>query len=469
MAASRATELISLGNHVQIGVVFRGFSRGNVFRPVDTSEPDCVWMGLNAKNQRRSIRGDDTDEDTLSTTSTISSTDFGGVQEVEEEQDEGTILDSFIEALYEKRSATREAGLRGLLGAFTSNLLVEFVEEKYETLSHLFLNSVKKGSAVERALASRALGLLSLTAGAGDISQKLLSEAWPSLVKVAKTDTVPAARIAALDSMAILSFVGGTDLEATESAMNSVWPVCTHKGNYHADQTLGTNRPSGAVKAAAMSAWALLLSTVPATRVASHHVELSLPTLSMLLRDDDLAVRTATGEALALLYEATKHLLLDIPVADDLKSDIPELASTKPQTIHKLTVAGGKAMEAKEAQVVEQMKALSVQGGGKGQSKKERYAQRASFRDILTTIELLTLLSASVSGWSLSGSGSQAPSRRCFEGQYVVSDHSVECFATGIGGGFPAPYAENVHVSKLCNQQGEDSDEKSKSEYGKSK
>lgn len=77
----------------------------------------------------------------------------------------------------------------------------------------------------------------------------------------------------------------------------------------------------------------------------------SLPTLSMLLRDDDLAVRTATGEALALLYEATKHLLLDIPVADDLKSDIPELASTKPQTIHKLTVAGGKAMEAKEAQV----------------------------------------------------------------------------------------------------------------------
>ncbi|BBN11875.1 hypothetical protein MPTK1_5g15480 [Marchantia polymorpha subsp. ruderalis] len=292
-----------------------------------------------------------------------------------------------LEFVLNHRSATREAGLRGLLGAFTSNLLVEFVEEKYETLSHLFLNSVKKGSAVERALASRALGLLSLTAGAGDISQKLLSEAWPSLVKVAKTDTVPAARIAALDSMAILSFVGGTDLEATESAMNSVWPVCTHKGNYHADQTLGTNRPSGAVKAAAMSAWALLLSTVPATRVASHHVELSLPTLSMLLRDDDLAVRTATGEALALLYEATKHLLLDIPVADDLKSDIPELASTKPQTIHKLTVAGGKAMEAKEAQVVEQMKALSVQGGGKGQSKKERYAQRASFRDILTTIE----------------------------------------------------------------------------------
>lgn len=30
---------------------------------------------------------------------------------------------------------------------------------RYETLSHLFLNSVKKGSAVERALASRALGI----------------------------------------------------------------------------------------------------------------------------------------------------------------------------------------------------------------------------------------------------------------------------------------------------------------------
>jgi hypothetical protein len=55
------------------------------------------------KGNRRGVRGDEfTDDDTISTTSTGSSYDIGG-GEVEEEQDEGTVLDGFIEALYEKR------------------------------------------------------------------------------------------------------------------------------------------------------------------------------------------------------------------------------------------------------------------------------------------------------------------------------------------------------------------------------
>jgi hypothetical protein len=37
------------------------------------------------------------------------------------------------------------------------------------------------------------------------------------------------------------------------------------------------------------------------------------------------------------------------------------------------------------------MKALSVQAGGKGQSKKERYAQRASFKNYLANIEVVTM------------------------------------------------------------------------------
>lgn len=41
-----------------------------------------------------------------------------------------------------------------------------------------------------------------------------------------------------------------------------------------------------------------------------------------------------------------------------------------------------------EDEVVEQMKALSVHAGGKGQPKKERAVQRSSFRELLASIEV---------------------------------------------------------------------------------
>ncbi|CAM6095824.1 unnamed protein product [Calypogeia fissa] len=343
-------------------------------------------MGKN-KNHRRALKVDDfTDDDTLSTTSTGSSVDFGR-GEVEEEQDEGTVLDGFIEALYEKRAATRENGLRGLIGALTSNVLSDFVDEKYETLLHLFLVSIKRGSAIERALAARAIGLLALTAGPGDIADLIMNDAWPQLVKSAKTDSSSATRVSTLDAMGIVPFVSDTELETTENAMAVLWQICSHKGNYHSDQVLGTNRPSGSVKAAAILSWALLLSTVPSTRIAGHYVALGLPTLSYLLKGDDLAVRKAAGEAVALLYETSKDLLEDSDLRLGEISDNPALAVPGPQPTHKLAASAGKGLEAKEVEVVERMKALSVQAGGKGQSKKERYAERASFKEYLTNIE----------------------------------------------------------------------------------
>jgi hypothetical protein len=92
----------------------------------------------------------------------------------------------------------------------------------------------------------------------------------------------------------------------------------------------------------------------------------SLPVLSRLLKNDDLDVRTAAGESIALLYEMTDSAPSTEEDAEDSADDeVPVARATIP-----------------EDQVVEQMKA------GKGAPKKERAVQRSSFRELLASIEV---------------------------------------------------------------------------------
>jgi hypothetical protein len=140
-----------------------------------------------------------------------------------------------------------------------------------------------------------------------------------------------------LDTMAILAFVGATELEATESTMAIFWLIISHRANHFEDQVryffltvmnlvydyssnqdidffqgeymidthansivttmswffaenffidfvsqknlfvqkTGANTPPGTVKAAAISAWSLLLSTLDPKRVSSsQHVQM---------------------------------------------------------------------------------------------------------------------------------------------------------------------------------------------------
>jgi hypothetical protein len=97
------------------------------------------------------------------------------------------VLDKYIDSLYEKRGATREAALAALVDAFESFMLDDLVENKYATLLSLFNTSIKKGSTKEACLASRAIGLLSITLGAGSSSHETMVESHPQLSKVLQT------------------------------------------------------------------------------------------------------------------------------------------------------------------------------------------------------------------------------------------------------------------------------------------
>jgi hypothetical protein len=143
-------------------------------------------MGKSSKKNKGSRAGDQldsSDTDSMSSSSTAIS-DLAPVYTTEQVTSNDFVLDELIDALYEKRGSTRENALVGLVDAFESFVLLPFIENKCTTLSHLFINSIKKGSTKEATLASRAIALLTFTVGAGIKSHEIMEEALPELCKI---------------------------------------------------------------------------------------------------------------------------------------------------------------------------------------------------------------------------------------------------------------------------------------------
>lgn len=291
--------------------------------------------------QRRSSKYFDSDDDTLSSTSTGGLSDLTLVQEVEVDGSEDLVLDNHLDALYEKRASTRENGLKGFISAFMNDLQYEFAESKNETLLDMFMKSMKKGSSSEVALAAHAAGLLAITIGAGEIAHKVMEDSIPNFSRACKIASDAENYSMVLQSLAVVTFVGGTDFEETEKSMDLLW-----------QQISGTNKTQPAVKAAAISAWAFLLTTLPTDQLDSQFCKKCLPMLSTFLEHDNRAVRIAAGEAIALIFETVNS-------EDEGEDDFNNL------------VPGGLDQDnVLEKKILEQMKALSIEASGKGSSKR---------------------------------------------------------------------------------------------------
>jgi hypothetical protein len=50
------------------------------------------------------------------------------------------------------------------------------------------------------------------------------------------SDAVTIGILQALEALALASFIGGTNYEATEDVMVVLWQIAKHKGNHHSDQ-----------------------------------------------------------------------------------------------------------------------------------------------------------------------------------------------------------------------------------------
>ncbi|CAK9173751.1 unnamed protein product [Ilex paraguariensis] len=104
---------------------------------------------------------------------------------------------------------------------FTINYQLQFAQKNFATLLYRCLNSFKKGSSKEIGLASHALGLLAVTIGCGANAHELYREAIHPLSKAFKSapDTVIQS---ILECLAIVTFVGRSNVEETEKAVKII-------------------------------------------------------------------------------------------------------------------------------------------------------------------------------------------------------------------------------------------------------
>ncbi|CAI5478000.1 unnamed protein product [Closterium sp. Yama58-4] len=348
------------------------------------------------KSSRSSRGGDADDDDTASTAS--SSSDLPAVYSGARDDVycAATATEALLDALQEKRSTTREAALKGLATTLASQVHGELVQDKFDTLTQGFLSCLRKGKAPEQVLAARCLGLLALTLGASDSCEELLSSSLPHLSKLARAAGCAATRVACLDAMAIITFVGAMDAHATEESMGLLWLVASPQGTSKAVVP-------AAVRGSAISNWTLLLSTLPTSQLSQFHTRSELEVLSRCLQDADLGVRGAAGEAIALVHEHCPADAADEPgtgagsgggsangLANGGGSGAVESSDSDDSIVDGVvlpdkSVGGGRQGSATVQRAVEQMQQMTV-GSSKQMTKKGRLSQRLAFREILGSI-----------------------------------------------------------------------------------
>ncbi|CAL5061888.1 unnamed protein product [Urochloa decumbens] len=332
-------------------------------------------MGKSKKSKTRG-GGDDvldsSDADSIGSSSTAMS-DLSISYATEHVNSHEFVLDKYIDDLYEKRGSTREAALVKLVDAFESFMLHGLVENKYATLLSQFNNSVKKGSTKEVFLASRAIGLLAITLGAGSSSHEIMEESHPQLCRILQAWSDASKMIPALDCLAVITFVGATDLAETELSLKAMWDVIHPKSG----SNVGTVRkPKPPVLAAAISAWTFLLTTIGSWRINIDSWKEPIAFLSTLLEAEDRAVRMAAGEALALCFELN---LLDVSSCEDGDDNTGGTGGSK----NKLFLD----MQALKAKISGLASNLSAEAGGKGADKKNLTDQKDLFQRILDFVK----------------------------------------------------------------------------------
>ncbi|RZB68174.1 Interferon-related developmental regulator 1 isoform A [Glycine soja] len=333
-------------------------------------------------SQRKNTAMLDNDDDSSSSVSSSStsrtdhvSVSVSGNEEVHFDQD--ALLDQALDALDEKRDSTRERALSVIIGAFSSKMQHQFVDKKFATLLHQCLALIKKGSkkasAKEIALTSHAIGLLSLTVGCSDNAREIFEESVRPLDEflTSKSDLTKIPSL--LECLAIITFVGGNGLEETERSMDILWRVIHPR--------LGSNvvavKPSAPLITAVVSAWSFLVSTMSDLKLNSKNWQNSISYLSSLLDKEDRPVRIAAGEALVVIFEIgiTEKFSADSKGASDMTQE--EINRQESYT----------HLQGLKAKVINQVKNLSVEAGGKGSAKKDLNNQRNLFRDIVDFFE----------------------------------------------------------------------------------
>lgn len=262
-------------------------------------------------------------------------------------------LKGFIDLTLDKSAKTRQAALEGLRGALASKLLSEFLLERRMTLTDSIERCLKKGKSDEQRAAAALAAVLCVQLGPGLESEEVWKALGPVLRKTLCDGAAGSqARQACATCFAVCCFVATDDITELCAALECLeglfGQACL--------QDKGGPGPGGGsgLPVRALLAWALLLTICPAGELR-RRLETHFHQLPGLLSADDVNVRIAAGETLALLLELARGLESDF-LFEDMES------------------------------LTEMLRALATDGN-KHRAKVDKRRQRSVFRDVLRAVE----------------------------------------------------------------------------------
>ncbi|KAM9823561.1 interferon-related developmental regulator 1 [Neosynchiropus ocellatus] len=217
-------------------------------------------------------------------------------------------LKGFIDSTVDKSAKTRQGALDGLKTAMATRILYEFISERRMTITDSIERCLKKGKGEEQRAAASLACLLCIQLGSGIESEEVLKTLKPIFKNILADGSANVqARQAVATSLGLCTLVAEDDIFDVFATMECFESLFMHSYARADGTSPSISLPTSQLHTNALLSWALLLTICSASQlqgILSRH----LPKLPSLLESEDVNMRIAAGETIALLFELARDL-----------------------------------------------------------------------------------------------------------------------------------------------------------------
>ncbi|XP_041110443.1 interferon-related developmental regulator 1-like isoform X1 [Polyodon spathula] len=279
----------------------------------------------------------------------------GDVCEEATQEDFEYKLKGFIDSTMDKSTKARQSALGGLKTAMASKILYEFILERRVTITDTIERCLKKGKGDEQCAAASLACLLCIQLGAGIESEDVFKTLKPIFKNILADGTANIqTRQACATSLGVCSLIAADDILDVYVTMECFESLFAKSYVKEDGSRSVYNAQTTALHISALLSWSLLLTICSNTEVKKI-LKKHLPKLPSLLDCDDVNMRIAAGETLALLFELARDV--------DAEFEYEDLES-----------------------LCAKLRALATDGN-KHRAKNDKRKQRPVFRDVLRAVE----------------------------------------------------------------------------------
>ncbi|KAM9407386.1 interferon-related developmental regulator 1-like [Salvelinus alpinus] len=217
-------------------------------------------------------------------------------------------LNVFIDSTVDKSAKTRQGALDGLKAAMATRILYEFISDRRMTITDSIERCLKKGKGQEQCAAASLACLLCIQLGSGVESEEVFKTLKPIFKNILLDGAANIqTRQACATSLGLCTLVVEDDILDVYATMASFESLFMRSYVKEDGSRPSLNPQTTLLHTNALLSWALLLTICTGSQVKAvtrNH----LPKLPRLLENDDVNMRIAAGETIALLFELARDM-----------------------------------------------------------------------------------------------------------------------------------------------------------------